>query len=189
MRELIKTDESRLGQENRSIRDDRDARVDSLEVRPPLEPIVEERARFNSMNLPSGNVPTFDVKKPFTTLRGNNTRTDVDRTCNVEADAKIRGMSFFSQNSIASDPVTRVRKGARAVFQACVFSRAEAGGIVPMIEIEDGAEAIFIGCTFVGGGLVIDNLGGIPAQSSVQMIACSSRETDGYGIVDNVGSL
>ena len=96
-------------------------------------------------------------------------------------------MSFFSQGSIAADPVTRVRKGARAVFQACVFSREEADGTVPMIEIEDGGEAIFIGCTFVGGGEVINNIGG--DITKVQMIACSARDTDGYGLVTNTGSL
>ena len=187
MREIIRRDEATLEQQNRSIRDERDARIDSLEVQPAKQPVRETRARFNSLNLPSANIPTFDLTKPFTTLRGNNTRTEVDRTCNIEADAKIRGMSFFSKNAIASDPVTRVRKGARAVFQACVFSREEAGGTVPMIEIEDGAEAIFIGCTFVGGGLVINNIGGDLLK--VKMIACSERDTDGYGTVENLGSL
>ncbi len=189
MREVIKLDTTTVEQQNRSIRDERASRIDSLEVSPPKEPVRETRARFNSINLPSANIPTFDLKKPFTTLRGNNTRTDVDRTCNVEADAKIRGMSFFSKNAIASEPVARVRAGARAVFQACVFNRKETSGDTPMIEVEEGAEAIFIGCTFIGGGLVVNNLGGAPAAARVQMIACSSRDTGLYGDVTNVGSL
>ena len=187
MREMIKKDAPRLDQENRSIRDERDSRIDSLKVQPARQPVREVQERFNSLNLPSDTIPTFDLKKPFTTLRGNNTSTEVSRTCNIEADAKIRGISFFSQSAIASEPVARVRKGARAVFQACVFSRKEADGAVPMIEIEDGAEAIFIGCTFVGGGEVINNISG--DLTRVQVIACSSRGTDGYGTVNNVGSF
>jgi hypothetical protein len=189
MREVIKLDTTTVEQQNRSIRDERASRIDSLEVSPPKEPVKETRARFNSINLPSANIPTFDLKKPFTTLRGNNTRTDVDRTCNVEADAKIRGMSFFSKNAIASEPVARVRAGARAVFQACVFNRKETSSDTPMIEVEEGAEAIFIGCTFIGGGLVVNNLGGAPAAASVKMIACSSRDTGLYGDVTDIGSL
>ena len=189
MREVIKLATTTVEQQNRSIRDERASRIDSLEVSPPKETVRETRARFNSINLPSANIRTFDLKKPFTTLRGNNTRTDVDRTCNVEADAKIRGMSFFSKNAIASEPVARVRAGARAVFQACVFNRKETSGDTPMIEVEEGAEAIFIGCTFIGGGLVVNNLGGAPAAARVQMIACSSRDTGLYGDVTNVGSL
>ena len=189
MRQVIKLDTTTVEQQNRSIREERASRIDSLVVSPPKEPVKETRARFNSINLPSANIPTFDLKKPFTTLRGNNTRTDVDRTCNVEADAKIRGMSFFSKNAIASAPVARLRAGARAVFQACVFNRKETSGDTPMIEVEEGAEAIFIGCTFIGGGLVVNNLGGAPAAARVQMIACSSRDTGLYGDVTNVGSL